>query len=53
LEKGKNKPLPGSQNPYVALANLKVSKKDKYAWIAVAVSIAVLLLCWWARNSTE
>jgi hypothetical protein len=39
------------ENAYAAFAALKVTKKDKYSWIAIAVAIAVLLACWWARSS--
>jgi hypothetical protein len=37
--------------PYAELANLKISKRDKYAWVAAGVAIVVLLLAWWARSS--
>lgn len=40
-----------STNPYAAFAAHKISKKEKYAWIAAGLAIVVLLLCWWARSS--
>ena len=39
------------ENAFAALAAHKISKKEKYSWIAAGAAIVVLLLAWWARSS--
>ncbi|MFS2023474.1 hypothetical protein [Massilia sp. CT11-137] len=44
-------PADRHNNPYAALAAHKISRKEKYAWIAAGLAVLVLLLCWWARST--
>jgi hypothetical protein len=52
MEKGiDKKPGHRGNGMYTALATHKISRKEKFAWVAAGLSILVLLLAWWARSS--
>jgi hypothetical protein len=51
MKHSENKPVRQPDNAYAAFAGHKVSRKEKYAWIAAVVAVVVLLLSWWARSS--
>jgi hypothetical protein len=46
-----NKETRHPNSAYAAFLSHKISKKEKYSWIAAGAAIVVLLLCWWARSS--
>lgn len=51
MNQSEKNPVRRPSNAYAAFAAHKISKKEKYAWIAAAAAIVVLLLSWWARSS--
>jgi hypothetical protein len=51
MKQNEKNPVRKPSNAYAAFASHKISRKEKYAWIAAAVAVVVLLLSWWARSS--